>query len=100
MSYSYALAERGNTLATRPLGSQMREDLARRAADEDEVVLDFTDVIGASHSFADEFVACLAEGVQKGDLKFTFVINGASPDVERVIQKALDRRGLDVPVVV
>lgn len=100
MSYSYALAERGNTLATRPLGSQMREDLARRAADEDEVVLDFTDVIGASHSFADEFVACLAEEVQKGDLKFTFVINGASPDVERVIQKALDRRGLDVPVVV
>ena len=53
MSYSYALAERGKTLATRPLGSQMREDLVRSAEDESEVVLDFTDVIGASHSFAD-----------------------------------------------
>ncbi|MCW2981731.1 MAG: hypothetical protein JWO14_3458 [Solirubrobacterales bacterium] len=100
MSYCYALAERGNTLATRPLGSQMREDLVRRAVGEDEVVLDFTDVIGASHSFADEFVACLAEEARNGDLNFTLAINGASPDVERVINKALDRRGLEVPVVV
>jgi hypothetical protein len=100
MSYNYALADRGTTLATRPLGSQMREDLVRRTAEEDEVVLDFTDVIGASHSFADEFVACLAEEVQEGKLVFALAIHGASPDVERVIQKALDRRGLEVPVVV
>ena len=100
MSYSYALAERGKTLATRPLGSQMREDLVRSVVGEDEVVLDFTDVIGASHSFADEFVACMAEEVRNGDLNFALAIHGVSPDVARVVQKALDRRGLDVPVVV
>jgi hypothetical protein len=100
MSYSYALAERGKTLATRPLGSQMREELVGCAKGEDEVVLDFTDVIGASHSFADEFVACLAEEVRNGVLDFALAIHGVSPDVERVVQKALDRRGLDVPVVV
>jgi hypothetical protein len=100
MSYSYALAERGKTLATRPLGAQMREDLAGSAATEHEVVLDFTGVIAASHSFADEFVACLAEEVRNGNLDFTLAIHGVSPDVERVIQKALDRRGLAVPVVV
>jgi hypothetical protein len=100
MSYSYALAERGKTLATRPLGTQMREDLVRSAMGEDEVVLDFSNVIGASHSFADEFVACLAEEVRNGNFGFTLAIHGATPDVERVIQKALDRRGQDVPVVV
>lgn len=100
MSYSYALAERGKTLATRPLGSQMRDDLVRTVVGEDEVVLDFTGVIGTSHSFADEFVACLAEEMRNGDLSFSLAIHGVSPDVERVVQKALDRRGLDVPVVV
>jgi hypothetical protein len=100
MSYSYALAERGKTLATRPLGSEMREDLVRGAGAEGEVVLDFTDVIGASHSFADEFVACLAEEVREGNCSFTLAVHGASPDVERVIQKALERRGLAVPVIV
>jgi hypothetical protein len=100
MSYSYALAERGKTLATRPLGSQMREDLVRTAGSENEVVLDFTHVIGTSHSFADEFVACLAEEVRNGVVNFALAIHGVSPDVERVVQKALDRRGLDVPVFV
>ena len=99
MSYSYALAERGKTLATRPLGSQLREELVGSAVD-DEVVLDFTDVLATSHSFADEFVACLAEEVENGAWNFTLAIHGASPDVERVIQKALERRGLDVPVLV
>jgi hypothetical protein len=100
MSFNYALAERGNTLATRPLGSQMREDLVRLASDEDEVVLDFTDVISASHSFADEFVAHLAEEVRDGEQDFSLAIHSASPDVERVVHKALDRRGLKIPVVV
>jgi hypothetical protein len=100
MSYNYALAERGKTLATRPLGAQMREDLVRAAAGEGEVVLDFTDVIGTSHSFADEFVACLAEQAKKGELSFSLALYAVSTDVERVVQKALDRRGLAVSVVV
>lgn len=100
MSYSYALAERGRTLATRPLGTQMREDLVGGARGETEVVLDFTGVIAASHSFADEFVACLAEEVRSGVLDFSLALHGVTPDVERVVQKALDRRGLQIPVVV
>jgi hypothetical protein len=100
MSYSYELAERGTTLATRPLGRQLREELTRRAAQEDEVVLDFAGVAGTSHSFADEFVARLAEEVSVGKQAFSLSIHSASPDVERVVRKALERRGVDVPVVV
>jgi hypothetical protein len=100
MSFSYPLAEKGRTLATRPLGLQLREDLTRLAAGNDEVVLDFSGVSGTSHSFADEFVAHLAEEVRDGEQDFSLAIHSASPDVERVIQKALDRRGLKVPVVV
>ena len=100
MSYSYALAERGRTLATRPLARELREDLTEAAAGEDEVVLDFSGVAGTSHSFADEFVAHLAEEVRSGQQGFSLAIHSVSPDVERVIRKALDRRGLDIPVVV
>jgi STAS-like domain of unknown function (DUF4325) len=100
MSFSYALAERGRTLATRPLGRQLREELTQGAAGEDQVILDFSGVSGTSHSFADEFVAHLAEEVRNGEQGFSLAIHSASPDVERVIHKALDRRGLEVPVVV
>jgi STAS-like domain of unknown function (DUF4325) len=100
MSYSYALAERGTTLATRPLGRLLREDLIRDAADEDVAVLDFSGVAGTSHSFADEFVAHLAEEVRDGKQSFSLAIHSPSPDVERVIRKALQRRGVEVPVVV
>jgi hypothetical protein len=62
--------------------------------------LDFADVSGASHSFADEFVARLAEEVRSEILTFSLALHATSPDVERVIRKALDRRGLEVPVVV
>ena len=100
MSYSYELAERGTTLATRPLGRQLREELTQHAGQEDEVVLDFAGVAGTSHSFADEFVAQLAEEVRDGKQAFSLAIHSASPDVERVIRKALERRGVEVPVVV
>ncbi len=100
MSYSYALAERGTTLATRPLARQLREDLAEAAAGKQEVVLDFAGVSGTSHSFADEFVAQLAEEVKSGEQSFSLAIHAAAPDVERVIRKALERRGLEVPVLV
>jgi len=82
------------------LARQLREDLTQVAEGEDEVVLDFAGVAGTSHSFADEFVAQLAEEVQSGNQQFSLAIHAVSPDVERVIRKALDRRGLGVPVVV
>lgn len=98
MSFSYVLVEYGKTLATRPLGRQLRTDLIQRA-DENEVVLDFSDILGTSHSFADEFVARLAEEIEMGKVDMTVTIAGASGDVERVIRKALERRNVELPVL-
>lgn len=100
MQYRYALAEHGRTLATRPLGQQLRADLLQKAAGADVVVLDFSDLLSTSHSFADEFVARLAEGVKAGDLEFEIEFSGASQNVERVVLKALERRGLQAPALV
>lgn len=99
MSFSYGLVEHGKTLATRPLGRRLRADLIERA-DESRVVLDFVDVLSASHSFADEFVACLAEEIEQGDVELTVSVAGASEDVERVVRKALERRGVELPLLV
>jgi hypothetical protein len=98
--YHYALADHGRTLATRPLGEELRKDLIRRADGVDAVVLDFADVRGTSHSFADEFVARLAEEREGGDVKFEVSVTGATAEVERVVRKALERRGVDLPVLV
>lgn len=97
MSFSYALAEHGSTLATRPLGSRLRADLIQRA-DEAEVVLDFSDILSTSHSFADEFVARLAEEIEFGEIDFKATVTGASAEVERVVRKALERRNVELPV--
>lgn len=99
MSYRYALAEHGRTLATRPLGEALRADLIQKAASENVAALDFSGVASISHSFADEFVARLAEEVEMGKTALEIHICGASPDVERVVLKALERRNLDVPVL-
>lgn len=100
MSYSYALADHGKTLSTRPLGEQLRADLVQRADGEAAVVLDFSDILSTSHSFADEFVAQLSEEVENGTLGFNVTIVGASEDVERVVRRALERRGLSLPALV
>jgi STAS-like domain of unknown function (DUF4325) len=97
MPYVYALAEHGRTLATRPLGEMLRRDLIEKAASADIVELDFTDVLGASHSFADEFVAQLAEEAEHDNVGFSLTLVGATEDVERVIRRALDRRQLSLP---
>lgn len=98
MPYTYALAPHGRTLATRPLGRQLREDLADKAVDERAVEIDFSEVTSTSHSFADEFVARLAEEAKQGDVSFEIMVSGLSSEVERVIRKALERRGLELPV--
>lgn len=98
MSYAYALAERGRTLATRPLGKAIRTELSQSAADEDLVILDFSGVLSTSHSFADELVAKLAEEIDCGDVGFRLRLRGASPQVDRVVRKALERRSVAVPL--
>jgi hypothetical protein len=99
MAYRYPLAQHGKTLATRPLGQELRTDLVQRAGGADMVALDFAGILSTSHSFADEFVARLAEEVELGEVSFGINISGASPAVERVVLKALERRQVDVPLV-
>lgn len=100
MTYHYALADHGRTLATRPLGERLRADLVQRAAGQSSVVLDFSDIRSTSHSFADEFVARLAEEVQQGSVDLEISVVGAGEDVERVVRRALERRDVDLPVLV
>jgi hypothetical protein len=99
MAYRYALAEHGKTLATRPLGHELRTDLIQRAGSVNVVALDFSGILSTSHSFADEFVARLAEEIETGRVTFAINISGASSDVERVVLKALERRRVDAPVL-
>jgi hypothetical protein len=66
--------------------------LIAEARGEEIVELDFTDVLGTSHSFADEFVAALAEEIKRDELGIDLALVGASSDVERVIRRALARR--------
>lgn len=97
MPYSYELAEHGTTLATRSFAKQLRADLLAKALGQEVVELDFTGVRSTSHSFADEFVACLVEGSKAGEVPFEVVLHGAAPEVERVVNRALERRGVSLP---
>lgn len=97
MPYSYELAEHGITLATRPFARQLRADLLEKAPGHKTVELDFTGVLSTSHSFADEFVARLTEDSKTGAVDFELVMQGANPKVERVVNGALERRGLSLP---
>lgn len=100
MQYRYALAEHGRTLATRPLGRQLRVDLLQKASGADVVALDFSDILSTSQSFADEFVARLVEDASAGHLDCEIELCGTAPNVERVVLKALERRGLQAPALV
>lgn len=100
MPYRYALADRGSTLATRPLAKELRSELVERASGQETVMLDFSGVAAASHSFADEFVAQLADDSLQSRVPFEVAICGASSEVDRVLQQALHRRGLELPALV
>lgn len=97
MPYSYGLAEHGTTLATRPFAKELREDLLEKAAGQRVVELNFGGVQSTSHSFADEFVARLAEDSKAGNVDFEVVVAATSEEVGRVVNGALDRRGLKLP---
>ncbi len=94
MPYVYGLADHGMTLATRPFAKELRADLLSKVEDHDAVELDFSGIRSASHSFADEFVARLAQDSQEKNLDFEVTVSGASEEVQRVIGGALERRGV------
>jgi hypothetical protein len=97
MPFTYGLAEHGTTLATRPFAKELRGDLLEKALGREVVELDFTGVRSTSHSFADEFVASLVEDSKAGEVAFEVVLHGANPEVERVVNRALERRGVSLP---
>lgn len=97
MSYSYELLEHGKTFATRPFAKKLRADLLGKVAGEKVVELNFNGVRGTSHSFADEFVARLAEDSKTGAVSFEVIVSGTSDEVGRVISGALNRRGIQIP---
>jgi hypothetical protein len=93
MPYCYPLAQHGrSTLSTRPFAKELRADVISQADGHKLVELDFSGVLSASHSFADEFVAQLAEDSRAGAVSFGVVLTGAGPDVEAVVSRALERR--------
>lgn len=96
MPYSYALAEHGRTLATRPFAKRLRAEVIDAAAGSHLLELDFADVLSASHSFADELVAQLAEESQKGDIDFQIAVVNAAPPVGARIAKALELRAVQI----
>ncbi len=97
MPYSYALAEHGTTLATRPFAKELREDLLEKSVGQKVVELNFGGVRSTSHSFADEFVARLAEDSKVGAVSFEITVSEATEEVGRVVNGALDRRGIKLP---
>lgn len=92
MPYCYELAQHGSTLATRSFGRELRTDLVSRATGRGHLELNFAGVLSASHSFADELVAQMAEDSKSGVVDFEVAISGASADVEAVILRAVERR--------
>ena len=100
MAFSYALVDRGTTLATRPFGRELRADLVQKAAGHRVVELDFSGVLSTSHSFADEFVARLAEESRSGEVDFEVTLSGVSTEVGRVVHGALDRRDIQLTELV
>jgi STAS-like domain of unknown function (DUF4325) len=92
MQYRYALAQHGTTLATRPFAKRLRAEVVKESEGRELVELDFSGILSASHSFADEFVAQLAEDSQNGIVHFGVAVSGAAPNVESRLSKALELR--------
>lgn len=100
MSSNFALADHGRTLATRSLAEELRTQVVEDATHGEIVVLDFSEIRSVSHSFADEFVAQLAEEIKDGRIDIEINVAGAGADVERVLRRALERREVELPTLV
>lgn len=92
MTLIFRLADHGSTFSTRPRGVELRSELLDRARSEEDVCVDFSEVLSISYSFADEFAGDLAQAAQDGDLAFTPSFVGASPEVKRVLIRAFENR--------
>lgn len=86
----FQLSEYGDVFSTRPRGRDMREKLSRQLSPDEVVNLSFESVRKVSQSFSDEFLGTLVSelGPQRVRIEGTM-----EPAVERVLNRALRRRG-------
>ncbi len=92
MPFRFRLSDFGSTFSTRPRGTELRVALVQAAAHETEVEVDLDGVLSVSYSFADEFAATLIQASADGSSPFVVNLAGASPEVERVIGRAIANR--------
>jgi hypothetical protein len=85
----FRLADYGEIFSTRTRGREVREDLERSLQANESVVVDFDCVAKVSQSFSDEFLGALIAATEPDRV----VVEGMTPAVERVISRALRRRG-------
>jgi len=81
-----------------PLRTRLERSLSLTHDGHDETVR--LSVAAASHSFADEFVAQLAEDSEQGKVPFVVTVCGASTEVDRVVRQAPQRRDISLPALV
>jgi hypothetical protein len=86
----FQLAEYGMVFSTRPRGLELRQGIEADLSPDESVVVSFESVARVSQSFSDEFLgALIAElGVAR-----VSVAGPIAPGVERVLSRALGRRG-------
>jgi hypothetical protein len=94
----FSIAHYGSVFSTRSRGARVLADLRERARADGAtcVVVDFAGVRNASYSFADEFVGTLMSDAQHGVLDFTVALENASPQVQRVLDRSLSNRGINI----
>lgn len=92
MPFRFRLSDFGSTFSTRPRGIELRNALIQEAIDEADVEIDLNGVLSVSYSFADEFAAGLIQASGDGSIPFVVHLTEASPEVTRVIDRAIANR--------
>lgn len=87
MALVFTLSDFGQTFATRERGAELREELLRRAGDQDDVLVDFEGVTNVSYSFADEFLARLC-----AEAPMRVRPANLSPRIAGIAERAVERR--------
>lgn len=93
----YRLAQHGQVFSTRPRGLELRCGIESALSPHESVVVSFESVARVSQSFSDEFLGALIAELGVGRVTVTGPI---SPSVERVLNRALGRRGFADAILV
>jgi hypothetical protein len=89
----FRLSDYGRVFSTRLRGREIRQELLKRLANDDRVVISFVSVARVSQSFSDEFLGALLSDIGPDRV----LIDGEmAPAVARVLGRALHRRGFDL----